>query len=128
VPGDACTIVELLAAILGGPQPIETADALLAHFRGRWLTCSAPGTDRQHPRHRPANAARIKAAPELGLRLTLNADEAPRSTARRTPPPWCSTKWVPWSRNTTHHIADAPTVIEIEEVYHGNLNSTQVRG
>jgi hypothetical protein len=32
---DACTIIELLAALLGGPQPIETADALLAHFNGR---------------------------------------------------------------------------------------------
>jgi hypothetical protein len=26
--------VELLAGLLGGPQPIETADALLAHFQG----------------------------------------------------------------------------------------------
>jgi hypothetical protein len=32
---DVCTIIELLAALLGGPQPIETADALLAHFNGR---------------------------------------------------------------------------------------------
>ena len=28
---EACTVVELLAALVGGPQPIETADALLAH-------------------------------------------------------------------------------------------------
>ena len=71
---DACTIVELLAAILGGPQPIETADALLAHFNGRLsdlrrapvhAIAEIPGIGQQ-------NAARIKAAVELGLRLTLN--------------------------------------------------------
>ena len=74
---DACTIVELLAAILGGPQPIETADALLAHFNGRLSDL------RRAPAHEIAdipgigqqNAARIKAAVELGLRLTLNTEE-----------------------------------------------------
>ena len=33
---ETCTIEELLAAIIGGPQPIETADALLEHF-SCWL-------------------------------------------------------------------------------------------
>ena len=129
---DTCTIIELLAAILGGPQPIETADALLAHFKGQLSDlrralaheiADIPGIG-QH------NAARIKAAVELGLRLTLNTEE---------------------DRTTIHSPADAAAmlqhemgileqehlrtilldtrnrVIVIEEVYHGNLNSTQVR-
>ena len=129
---DACTIVELLAAILGGPQPIETADALLAHFNGRLSDL------RRAPAHEIAdipgigqqNAARIKAAVELGLRLTLNTEE---------------------DRPTIHSPADAAAmlqhemsaleqehlrvilldtrnrVIDIVEIYHGSLNSAQVR-
>jgi hypothetical protein len=31
---EACTIIELLAALLGGPRPIETAEALLTNFKG----------------------------------------------------------------------------------------------
>ncbi len=129
---DACTIVELLAALLGGPQPIETADALLAHFQGRLSDlrraqaheiADIPGIGQQ-------NAARIKAAVELGLRLTLNTEE---------------------ERQTIHSPADAAAmlqpemgmleqehlrvmlldtrnrVIDVVEVYHGNLNSAQVR-
>ena len=129
---DACTIVELLAAVLGGPQPIETADALLAHFQGRLSDlrraqaheiADIPGIGQQ-------NAARIKAAVELGLRLTLNTEE---------------------ERPTIHSPADAAAmlqremgtleqehlrvmlldtrnrVIDVVEVYHGNLNSAQVR-
>jgi DNA repair protein RadC len=129
---DACTIIELLAALLGGPQPIETADALLAHFNGRLSDL------RRAPVHEIAdihgigqqNAARIKAAVELGLRLTLNTEE---------------------DRPTIHSPADAAAmlqhemsaleqehlrvilldtrnrVIDIVEIYHGSLNSAQVR-
>jgi len=129
---DVCTIVELLAAILGGPQPIETADSLMAHFNGRLSDL------RRAPAHEIAdipgigqqNAARIKAAVELGLRLTLNTEE---------------------DRPTIHSPADAAAmlqhemsvleqehlrvilldtrnrVIDIVEIYHGSLNSAQVR-
>jgi DNA repair protein RadC len=129
---DACTIIELLAAILGGPQPIETADALLAHFNGRLSELRRAST------HQIAdisgigqqNAARIKAAVELGLRLTVNTEE---------------------NRPTIHNPADAAAmlqhemsdleqehlrvilldtrnrVIDIAEIYQGSLNSAQVR-
>ena len=136
---DACTIVELLAAILGGPQPIETADALLAHFNGRLSDLRrAPAHEiadiqvigRPTRRVGTQNAARIKAAVELGLRLTLNNEE---------------------ERPTIHSPADAAAmlqhemsvleqehlrvilldtrnrVIDIVEIYHGSLNSAQVR-
>ena len=129
---ETCTIAELLAALLGGPQPIETADALLAHFQGR--LCDL----RRAPAHEIAdipgigmqNAARIRAAVELGLRLTLNTEE---------------------DRPTIHSPADAAAllqhemsaleqehlrvmlldtrnrVIDVVEIYHGSLNSAQVR-
>jgi DNA repair protein RadC len=128
----ACTIVELLAAILGGPQPIETADALLAHFNGRLsdLRRAPANTIANIPGIGQQNAARIKAAVELGLRLTLNTEE---------------------NRPTIHSPADAAAmlqhemgdleqehlrvilldtrnrVIDIVEIYQGSLNSAQVR-
>jgi DNA repair protein RadC len=131
-PADACTIVELLAAILGGPQPIETADALMEHFNGRLSNlrrapaqqlADIPGIGKQY-------AARIKAAVELGLRLIINSEE---------------------NRPTIHNPADAAAmlqhemsdpeqehlrvilldtrnrVIDIVEIYQGSLNSAQVR-
>ena len=129
---DACTIVELFAAILGGPQPIETADALLAHFNGRLLDLHrAPAFEiADIPGIGQKNAARIKAAVELGLRLTLNTGE---------------------DRPTIHNPADAAAMLQLEmsaleqehlrvmlldtrnrvvdivEIYHGSLNSAQVR-
>ena len=129
---DICTIVELLAALLGGPQPIETADALLAHFNGRLpdLRCAPAHEIASIPGIGQQNAARIKAAMELGIRLTLSTDE---------------------ERITIHSPADAAALVQhemgilvqehlrtilldtrnrvivIEEVYHGNLNSAQVR-
>jgi DNA repair protein RadC len=74
---NVCTIAELLAALLGGPQPIETADALLAHFHGRLpdLRCAPAHEIASIPGIGQQNAARIKAAMELGLRLTLSTDE-----------------------------------------------------
>ena len=129
---NACTITELLAALLGGQQPIETADALLSHFQGRLSDLrSAPAYEIANiPGIGSQNAARLKAAVELGLRLMLNTDE---------------------ERTTIHSPADAAAlvqhemgileqehlrtilldtrnrVVEIVEVYHGNLNSAQVR-
>ncbi len=129
---NACTIVELLAAILGGPQPIETADALLAHFNGRLseLKCASAHQIADVDGIGHQNAARIKAAIELGLRLAHNTEE---------------------NRPTIHSPADAAAMlqhemdafeqehlrvmlldtrnrlIDIVEVYQGSLNSAQVR-
>ena len=129
---DACTIVELLAALLGGPQPIETADALLAHFQGRLSDlrraqaheiADIPGIGQQ-------NAARIKAAVELGLRLTLNTEDE-RPTIH-SPADAAAMLQHEMSALEQEHLRvilldTRNRVIDIVEIYHGSLNSAQVR-
>ncbi len=129
---DSCTIVELLAAILGGPQPIETADALLAHFNGRLSELRRAST------HQIAdisgigqqNAARIKAAVELGLRLTLNVSE--NRTTIHSPADAAALLQNEMSDLEQEHLRvilldTRNRVIDIVEIYQGNLNSAQVR-
>lgn len=129
---DACTIVELLAALLGGPQPIETADALLAHFNGRLSDlrrapaqeiADIPGIGQQ-------NAARIKAAVELGLRLTLNTEEDRPKI--HSPADAAAMLQYEMSAFEQEHLRvilldTRNRVIDIVEIYHGSLNSAQVR-
>ena len=128
----ACTIAELLAALLGGPQPIETADALLAHFNGRLSDLRlAPASEiASIPGIGQRNAARIKAALELGLRLTINTEEerptihCPADAAALVQPEMSIME----QEHLRVMLLDTRNrVIEISEVYHGNLNSAQVR-
>ena len=126
----ACSLAELLAAVIGGAQQIETAEALLARFgdlRGLFQAhiseiASVHGIGQQ-------TAIRLKAALALGQRLLDPAEEQP----------------------TIHSPADAAALVQhemslleqeylrvillntrnrvigIEEIYHGSLNSSQVR-
>jgi len=129
---NACTIAELLAVLLGGPQPIETADALLSHFRGRLADLqSAPAHEIAGiPGIGQQNAARIKAAVELGLRLTLSTDEERiiiHSPADAAALVQHEMGVLDQEHLRTKLLDTRNRVIEIEEVYHGNLNSAQVR-
>ena len=74
----ACTDVELLAAIVGGPKQIEIADAILAHFQGNLhrlyqaaiaelVSISGVGE---------ATAARLRSALVLSRRLSMASFEA----------------------------------------------------
>lgn len=128
----ACTIVELLAALLGGPQPIETADALLAHFNGRLFELRrAPASEiADIPGIGQQNAARIKAAVELGLRLTLNTEDE-RPTIH-SPADAAAMLQHEMSALEQEHLRvilldTRNRVIDIVEIYHGSLNSAQVR-
>ncbi|MEN4100421.1 MAG: DNA repair protein RadC, partial [Anaerolineaceae bacterium] len=129
---EVCTIVELLAALLGGPQPIETAEGLLAYFNGRLSDlrrasaheiANIPGIGQQ-------NAARIKAAAELGLRLLLHTEED-RPTIHR-PADAAALLQHEMSVLEQEHLRvmlldTRNRVIDIVEIYHGSLNSAQVR-
>ena len=128
----ACTISELLAALLGGPMPIETADALLEHYRGRLSDlrrstaieiADIPGIGQQ-------NAARIKAAIELGLRLT-QATEGERPTIH-CPADAAALVQLEMSSLEQEHLRvmlldTRNRVMDIVEIYRGSLNSAQVR-
>jgi DNA repair protein RadC len=95
----------------------------------RSTPCSGSG-DRRYPRIGQQNAARIKAAVELGLRLTLNTEEdrptihcAADAAAKLQHEMSALQQEHPWvilldTRNR---------VIDIVEIYHGRLNSAQVR-
>lgn len=129
---EACTIVELIAALLGGAQPIETADALLSHFHGNlphlqrasaYEIAKVPGIGQQ-------NAARLKAALEFGLRLRLATDE--QRTAIHSPADAAALVQYEMGVMEQEHLRTIlldtrNRMIEIVEVYHGNLNSAQIR-
>ncbi len=75
----ACNLAELLSAVIGGGRQIETAEALLARFDGdlRRLYQAHPSELAQVRGIKQATAVRIKAALNLGLRLSLPQDERP---------------------------------------------------
>ena len=66
----ACNVVELLAAVVGGPRQIEIAQDLLARFEGLPGLMHAPVAELAQavPGLGPAGATRLKAALELGTR------------------------------------------------------------
>jgi DNA repair protein RadC len=128
-----CTTSELLAALLGGPRPIETAEALLANFKGDLHElqraqvqeiASVPGIGLQ-------NAARLKAAMELGIRLLQNNHTEERPTIHSPADAAALLQYEMGVLEQEHLrtilLDTRNRVIEIVEIYHGNLNSAQVR-
>ncbi len=128
---DSCNLIELLAALVGGPQQIEIAEELLASFGSVRKLHQAQiieiagihGLGKQ-------TAIRLKAALALGKRAILETED---------------------ERPTIHSPADAAALVQYEmslleqeylkvllldtrnrlihnsEIYHGSLNSSQVR-
>ncbi len=76
----ACTTLELLAALIGGPQQIEIAQRLLTHFGSLPKVLVAPPTFLSEISGiGPMTAARLRAAIELGARAaTLTGDQRPQ--------------------------------------------------
>ena len=81
----ACSLAELLAAVIGGAQQIETSEALLARFgdlRGLFQAhvaeiASVHGNWRPTRRVGTQTAIRLKAALALGQRLLDPTEEQP---------------------------------------------------
>ena len=70
--GAHCSLTDLLAAIMGGPEQIEQAYALVSKFSSLSALSKAADTEIQEIAGiGPALAARIKAALEIGRRLVL---------------------------------------------------------
>jgi DNA repair protein RadC len=76
----ACTTLELLAALIGGPQQIEVAQRLLTHFGSLSNIVAAPPTALiEISGIGPLTAARLRAALELGLRAAKQpGDQRPQ--------------------------------------------------
>jgi DNA repair protein RadC len=126
----ACSLAELLAAVIGGTQQLETAEALLARFeniRGLFQAhiaeiASVHGIGQQ-------TAIRLKAALALGQRLLDPAEERP---AIHSPADAAALVQHEMGLLEQEYLKvillnTRNRVIGIEEIYHGSLNSSQVR-
>ncbi len=104
---NACNITELMAAVIGGQKQIELSQALLARFDGdiRRLYQAHPSELAKVKGINQATAIRIKAALNLGLRLSMLEKEHLRTIL----------------------LDRRNRVLEIVEVYQGSVNSSQVR-
>jgi DNA repair protein RadC len=80
---ESCNAIELLAAIVGGPQQIEIAEGLLARFDGDVHRIFNACTDElsQVRGVGPQIAARIKASFALGMLSNRPAEETPLVTS-----------------------------------------------
>lgn len=127
----ACNLLELLAAVIGGQRQIEISQALLARFDGdiRRLYLAHPAELATVKGISHATAARIKAALNLGLRLNLPAEERP---AINSPADAAALVQYDMSLLEKEHLRvllldRRNRVLDIEEVYHGSVNSSQIR-
>lgn len=127
----ACTSQELLAAIIGGPEQIETANALLAKFGTLRRLYNAhtieiegvPGVGAQ-------TAARLKAALAIGLRMAT--DDAVERTIITSPSDAANLVMYDMGLLPEEHLRvillnTRNHVLEIVEVYKGSVNSAQIR-
>jgi DNA repair protein RadC len=127
----ACSLAELLAAVVGGAQQIEIAEGILAHFGGdvqriykATVTelASVHGIGQQ-------TAVRLKAALALGLKLHEPSEERPTINS-----PADAAALVQFEMSLLEQeylkvilLDSRNRVIAIVEVYHGSVNNSQVR-
>ena len=127
----ACSLSELLATVIGGAQQIEIAEALLARFNGDLTRIYHAHTTQIASIHGLGEntAVRLKAALALGLKLSDPAEERPvvnsPGDAAALVQHEMSLLEQEYLRvivlNTRNHVLD------IVEVTHGSVNSSQVR-
>jgi DNA repair protein RadC len=127
----ACNITELMAAVIGGQKQIELSQALLARFDGdiRRLFQAHPSELAKVRGINQATAVRIKAALNLGLRLSLPANER---TVINSPADAAALVQAEMSLLEKEHLRTIlldrrNRVLEIVEVYQGSVSSSQVR-
>jgi len=126
-----CNLIELLAAVVGGAQQIEVAEGILARFGGDVQRiykahvaelASVRGVGQQ-------TAVRIKAALALGIRLHEPTGDRPTINS-----PADAAALVQYEMSLLEQeylkvmlLDTRNRVLEIVEIYHGSVNSSQVR-
>jgi len=128
---NACNITELMAAVIGGQKQIELSQSLLARFDGdiRRLYQAHPSELAKVKGINQATAIRIKAALNLGLRLSMPGDER---TAINSPADAAALVQAEMSLLEKEHLRTIlldrrNRVLEIVEIYQGSVSSSQVR-
>ena len=128
---NACNITELMAAVIGGQKQIEISQALLARFDGdiRRLFQAHPSELAKVKGINQATAIRIKAALNLGLRLSQPGDER---TSINSPADAAALVQPEMSLLDKEHLRTILLdrrnhVQEIVEIYQGSVSSSQVR-
>jgi DNA repair protein RadC len=127
----ACNRVELLAALIGGPNQIDTAERLLAAFGSlRAMSAATPDEMAAVKGVGPHTAVRVRAALELGVRL---AGEMPEERPAIHSPADAAALVLPeMSALDQEHLRvilldTRNRVLEIVGIYQGSVNSAQVR-
>jgi DNA repair protein RadC len=127
----ACNLTELLAAVIGGQRQIEISEALLARFDGdiRRLYRAHPAELAAVKGISQTTAVRIKAALNLGLRLNIPSEERPMINS---PADAAALVQYDMSLLEKEHLRvllldRRNRVLDIEEIYQGSVNSSQVR-
>jgi len=126
----ACNLVELLAAITGGPQQIEIAYALLGKFGDvAGLGRASVHELKQVPGLGPARVARLKAALELGQRLSPSGEDRPqvRSPADAVQLLMPKMRLLEQEELWVVNLDVRNRVLGVEQIYRGNVNETKVR-
>jgi DNA repair protein RadC len=127
----ACNRVELLAALIGGSNQVETAEQLLAAFGSlRAMAAATPDELAAVRGVGPQRAVRVLAALELGVRLAVEVPEerptihSPTDAAALVLPEMSALE----QEHLRVILLDTRNrVLEIAGVYQGSLNSAQVR-
>ena len=126
-----CSLVELLAAVVGGAQQIEVAEGLLARFNGdvhrlyqAHVTeiASVRGVGQQ-------TAVRLKATLALGLRLQEPPGDRPvvNSPADAAALVQQEMSLLQQEYLKVILLDTRNRLLDITEIYHGSVNSSQVR-
>ena len=127
---NALSTTELLAILLGNPHQLQDASALLAAFENLVGVAQAPVAELQRqPGVGTTTAARLKAALELGMRLTLERNHADQI---RSPADAANLLMPEMSLLEQEHLRvillDTKNhVVAIPTIYVGSVNTTMIR-
>lgn len=127
----ACTALELLASIIGGPRQIEIAQQVLTHFGSLPQVFAASALELADlDGIGPMTAARLKAALELGARLASQPDEQRQQI--RSPHDAAQILMSLLNRQEQEHFVvvlldTRRYVIDVVTIYIGSVNQQVIR-
>lgn len=127
----ACSLAELLAAVIGGSKQIETSESLLAFCNGDLQRLYSAHVSELASLHGVGQqtAVRIKAALSLGLKLNEPAGERVSINSPADAAGLVQNEMSLLEQEYLRVIllSQRNTVLDIVEVYHGSVNASQVR-